>query len=263
MAQEREIQGKEPIPAKKRRQECLESQFQEQVEDKKSKGRAKASRKQKDCESKVSKSKVAKSKDFKSKDFKKNSFFCRFFFKLFLWLLLIASIVVALLFLWQKFSQIEVEKKYALVSQELQRCSELTTVKVSYSDIVTLKKSAVMGMAKSYSIVKFSGVIRCGIENLGDSRMYIDEGGKGIVLRIPVAKVLGNDIQEISVFDEQQSIFVPITTQEVLDQVDFAREDTLQKMLDSGILAESEQQARALLTTILSNMGFQQIDIQN
>lgn len=263
MAQEREIQGKEPIPAKKRRQECLESQFQEQVEDKKSKGRAKASRKQKDCESKVSKSKVAKSKDFKSKDFKKNSFFRRFFFKLFLWLLLIASIVVALLFLWQKFSQIEVEKKYALVSQELQRCSELTTVKVSYSDIVTLKKSAVMGMAKSYSIVKFSGVIRCGIENLGDSRMYIDEGGKGIVLRIPVAKVLGNDIKEISVFDEQQSIFVPITTQEILEQVELAREETLKKTLDSGILAESEQQARALLTTILSNMGFLRIDIQN
>ena len=120
-----------------------------------------------------------------------------------------------------------------------------------------------MGMAKSYSIVKFSGVIRCGIENLGDSRMYIDQDGKGITLRIPVAKVLGNDIQEIAVFDEQQSIFVPITTQEVLDQVDFAREDTLQKALDSGILAESEQQARSLLTTILSNMGFQQIDIQN
>lgn len=263
MAQEREIQGKEPIPAKKRRQECLESQFQEQVEDKKSKGRAKASRKPKDCESKVSKSKVAKSKDFKSKDFKKNSFFRRFFFKLFLWLLLIASIVVALLFLWQKFSQIEVEKKYALVSQELQRCSELTTVKVSYSDIVTLKKSAVMGMAKSYSIVKFSGVIRCGIENLGDSRMYIDEGGKGIVLRIPVAKVLGNDIKEIYVFDEQQSIFIPITTQEILEQVELAREETLKKTLDSGILAESEQQARALLTTILSNMGFLRIDIQN
>ena len=169
MAQEREIQGKESITAKKRRQECLEGQLQEQVEDKKSKGRAQSPH---------------KPKGSKCKESKKNSFFRRFFFKLFLWLLLIASIVVALLFLWQKFSQIEVEKKYALVSQELQRCSELTTVKVSYSDIVTLKKSAVMGMAKSYSIVKFSGVIRCGIENLGDSRMYIDEGGKGIVLRI-------------------------------------------------------------------------------
>ena len=120
-----------------------------------------------------------------------------------------------------------------------------------------------MGMAKSYSIVKFSGVIRCGIENLGESRMYIDENGKGITLRIPAAKVLGNDIQEISVFDEQQSIFVPITTQEMLEQVEFARQDTLKKTLDSGVLAESEQQARALLTTILSNMGFLRIDIQN
>lgn len=248
MAQERDIQRKASIPAKKRRREAEQECLEEQAEAKKSKGRATSS---------------GKSKGSKVKESKKKSCFRRFFFKLFLWLLLIAIILVALLFLWQKFSQIEVEKKYALVSQELQRCSELTTVKITYSDIVTLKKSAVMGMAKSYSIVKFSGVIRCGIENLGDSRMYIDEGGKGIVLRIPVAKVLGNDIKEISVFDEQQSIFVPITTQEVLEQVELAREETLKKTLDSGILAESEQQARALLTTILSNMGFQRIDIQN
>lgn len=248
MAQERDVQGKVSIPAKKRRREEEQECLEEQVEAKKSKGRVTSS---------------GKSKGSKVKESKKKSCFRRFFFKLFLWLLLIAIILVALLFLWQKFSQIEVEKKYALVSQELQRCSELTTVKITYSDIVTLKKSAVMGMAKSYSIVKFSGVIRCGIENLGDSRMYIDEGGKGIVLRIPVAKVLGNDIKEISVFDEQQSIFVPITTQEVLEQVELAREETLKKTLDSGILAESEQQARALLTTILSNMGFQRIDIQN
>lgn len=248
MAQERNIQGKASIPAKKRRREAEQECLEEQVEAKKSKGRATSS---------------GKSKGSKVKESKKKSCFRRFFLKLFLWLLLIAIILVALLFLWQKFSQIEVEKKYALVSQELQRCSELTTVKITYSDIVTLKKSAVMGMAKSYSIVKFSGVIRCGIENLGDSRMYIDEGGKGITLRIPVAKILGNDIKEISVFDEQQSIFVPITTQEVLEQVELAREETLKKTLDSGILAESEQQARALLTTILSNMGFLRIDIQN
>lgn len=193
----------------------------------------------------------------------KKSFLSRLFTKIFLWLLLVAVILVAGCFLWQKISQVQVEKKYALVTQELQRCSELTTVKISYSDIVTLKKTAVLGMAKSYSIVKFSGVIRCGIENLGNCRMYIDEGGKGIVLRMPPATVLGNDIQEISVFDEQQSIFVPISTQELLGQVEIAREDTLRKALDAGILADSEQQARTLLTTILTNMGFQRITIQN
>lgn len=193
----------------------------------------------------------------------KKSFLSCLFTKIFLWLLLVAIILVAGCFLWQKISQVQVEKKYALVTQELQRCSELTTVKISYSDIVTLKKTAVLGMAKSYSIVKFSGVIRCGIENLGNCRMYIDEGGKGIVLRMPPATVLGNDIQEISVFDEQQSIFVPISTQELLDQVELAREDTLRKALDAGILADSEQQARTLLTNILTNMGFQRITIQN
>ncbi|MBO7175505.1 MAG: DUF4230 domain-containing protein [Spirochaetaceae bacterium] len=248
MAQDKLVQGKEPILPKKRgRIDNPEPPIMESEKQKEnSKGKARASRKLRN-----------------PKSSKKKSFFHRFFKKLFLWLLLIAIILVALLFLWQKLSKVEIEKKYALVSQELQYCSELTTVKINYSDIVTLKKSAVMGIAKSYSIVKFSGVIRCGIENLGESRMYIDEDGKGITLRIPAAKVLGNDIQEISVFDEQQSIFVPITTQEVLEQVELAREETLKKTLDSGILAESEQQARALLTTILSNMGFLRIDIQN
>lgn len=208
-----------------------------------------------------------KKKEEEQKDgkpvYKKRFFSLRLGTKIFLWLLLIAIILVSTLFLWNKFSQVQIENKYALVTQELQRCSELTTVKSTYSDIVTIKKTAVLGMAKSYSIVKFSGVIRCGIENLGDCRMYIDEGGKGIVLRIPPAKVLGNDIQEIAVFDEQQNIFVPISTQEVLDQVEIAREETLQKLLNTGILEESEQQARILLTTILTNMGFMRINIQN
>lgn len=193
----------------------------------------------------------------------KKGFFFRLRTRIFLWLLLAAIVLVSGFFLWSKLSQVHTENKYALVSQELQRCSELTTVKSTYSDIVTIKKTAVLGMAKSYSIVKFSGVIRCGIENLGDCRMYIDEGGKEIVLRIPPAKVLGNDIQEIAVFDEQQNIFVSISTQEVLDQVEVARKETLQRLLDSGILEESEQQARVLLTTILSNMGFKRINIQN
>ena len=133
MAQERDVQGKVSIPAKKRRREeqgQLQGQLQEQVEEKKSKGKGKSS-----CKPKGSKAKSAKPKCSKNSSSNKKPFFRRFFFKLFLWLLLIAIILVALLFLWQKISQIKVDKKYAVVSQELQRCSELTTVKITYSGL--------------------------------------------------------------------------------------------------------------------------------
>ena len=65
---------------------------------------------------------------------------------------------------------------------------------------------------------------------------------------------LGKRLNDVSLLQDQI---------ELLDQVEIAREDTLRKALDAGILADSEQQARTLLTTILTNMGFQRITIQN
>ena len=113
MVKEKEIHGKEvflekrrddptelPGPIEKLLQE-LHSEGQEQSEEKTSRKRG-----------------TSVSKGPKPKGSKKKSLFRRFFTKLFLWLLLLAIILVAALFLWQKFSTVEVEKKYALVEAE-------------------------------------------------------------------------------------------------------------------------------------------------
>ena len=84
----------------------------------------------------------------------------------------IVSVVIVLLLLcggyfgFKRFGIVRTETKLALVDRQLSYCQELVTAKYRYSDIITLKKSS--GFAKSYSIIKYTGLIRAGIADITD-----------------------------------------------------------------------------------------------
>ena len=75
-------------------------------------------------------------------------------------LLFAVLIGAALLYTYKQYEKHKFTALSALISSELMYCAELTTVKAVYSDVVTLKRRHVLGLAKSYSIVRYSGVIR-------------------------------------------------------------------------------------------------------
>ena len=70
-----------------------------------------------------------------------------------------ALIAAALLYTYKQYEKYKFTALSALISSELMYCAELTTVKAVYSDVVTLKRRQVLGLAKSYSIVRYSGVL--------------------------------------------------------------------------------------------------------
>ena len=182
-------------------------------------------------------------------------------------LLRIVSIVVIVLillcggfFAYKRLSVVKTESKLALVDRQLSYCQELVTAKYRYSDIITLKKSA--GFSKSYSIIKYTGLVRAGIADITDISYSVSLDGKTITLSVPQAEVLGNEIVSQSVFDEKQSVFVPISTQEIFDEIDKAKAEAVEDMIAEGVLEEAREYAVRVITQFMLALGFEDVRIK-
>ena len=176
---------------------------------------------------------------------------------------IIAIFILAFLVFWLltlkfgNFVEVKKESKTALVDKQLSFCQELVTAKYRYSDIITIKKAA--GFSKSYSIIKYTGLIRVGIADFTDLSYELSTDEKVVTIKMPECEVLGNDIVRQEVFDEKQSIFVPITTQEVFDEIDIARQIAQEDMLAEGILKESAEYAKKIIRQFMIAAGFEDV----
>lgn len=150
----------------------------------------------------------------------------------------------------------------AMVTQQLLSVQELITQKYRYSDIITLKKSIMF--SKSYSIVKFTGIIRAGISDVSKIKFKIIDsynGSKSIRLKLPKSEILGNDIVEQAVFDEKRSLFVPITTQEIFDEIDLVRNNIAEEIVGEGFLSDADSSAKKTITQMMYALGFEAVEV--
>jgi hypothetical protein len=176
-------------------------------------------------------------------------------------LLIAGLLAVGGWFGWQRLTAVKAERLRAMVSRELRYCAELSVVKNTYSNIVTLKRSTFFGLARSYTIVRYTAVARVGIADLTKSEVVVSGDGKSVVLRLPPVEVLSNAITSQAVFDETTNIFLPINTQEVFDEIDLSREETLAALIAEGLITEAETYTVTLMTRILTAMGFTSVTI--
>lgn len=183
-----------------------------------------------------------------------------------LWKIILILILAALpglcgFYGFKKFSEIKTEKRIALAAAEMQKCAELISVKNYYSDIVSIKKSRIAGLAKSFSIVRYEGILRAGIADLSLCDVKISQNGKKVEIVIPECEVLGNDISSIEVFDEDRSIFVSVTMKEMIDEINLSRESSKEKLIEAGILEEARQQAIMIIKNIFRAAGFSDVRV--
>lgn len=185
----------------------------------------------------------------------------KIFFKILLLLFLLASVFFATRLGWQKLIEVKTEKSHALVFRELERCSELITAKTTYTDIISIKKTRIAGFAKSFSIIKYTGVIRGGILDIGKSKITVTKGGKVVKVELPPVEVLSNDISQIEVFDESRSIFVSISVKEIMEEIRFNQETSSAQILETGFLDEARKQACKIIESILYAAGFEEVTV--
>ncbi len=199
-------------------------------------------------------SSIDKKDNFKSPKKLKTGFYI-FLLCFFVILSIAAGFVVGI----KKFTKINYEKSHALIERQLSLCQELVTAKYRYSDIIVVKKS--MGFSKSYSIVKYTGLLRAGIADVTEIDYTLSKDGKLVNIKVPKAELLGNDLVSQEVFDEKQSIFVPITTQEIFNEIEDARRETAENVLVDGFLEEARNYAIKIITQSLLAAGFDNVRV--
>lgn len=161
----------------------------------------------------------------------------------------------------KKFFSVQTEKLYTTVSRTLEACQELTLYKMNYTDVITIKKRAAGGLAKSYSIIKYTGILRAGIRNAEEIHFTISDDRKSISVIIPPSELLGNDIQSQRVFDESQNLFLPIHTQEIFDEIENAKEDAAREILAEGLLDDADARALLFVKQLMTALGFEKISV--
>ena len=149
------------------------------------------------------------------------------------------------------------ESNISIVTTQLSLCQELVTAKYHYSDIIAINKK--IGLSKSLSLVKYSGVIRIGIPDIVNCDFEVFNEGKSLRIKIPDVEILGNDITGQEVFDENQSIFVPITTDEVFSKIQESKDKTLDELINEGILKEARENAKKVIQSIMLSAGFEEV----
>ena len=83
-----------------------------------------------------------------------------------------------------------------------------------------------------------------------------------VTIRIPPTVLLGNDIYSQEVFDEQQRLFTRITTQEVFDQIEAAKQEAADEILAEGLLDDADARAKQVLSSLLRPLGFQTVTVE-
>ena len=175
-------------------------------------------------------------------------------------IVLIAAAVFALAaFCLSKMQAARVQNRRAAVERELAECAELVLYKMRYSDIITIKKKG--AISKAFSIVRYSGVLRAGIENIRDAEVVVSPDAKSVVVKIPPAVLLGNDIQSQEVFDEQQRLFNRISTQEIFDQIEAAKSEAADEILADGLLDDADARAKQVISALLRPLGFKNVSV--
>ena len=177
---------------------------------------------------------------------KANSFLTKIAVRIVTIVLLAMFFLIAGTIAIKKITKVNYEAKFTVVNQQLLFCQELITMKFQYSDIVSLKKS--MGLSKSYSIVKYNGIIRVGIEDLSQTDVKITKDGKEVRIKLPPVSILGNEITKQEVFDEKQSIFVPITTQEIFEEIENAKIQMQEDMIAEGLIEEAQKYTEKIIS---------------
>ena len=177
--------------------------------------------------------------------------------------LLVAALATGGWYAWKMLSARHVQKLHTTLETQVQKVAELTVLKNTFTDVVSIKASRIGGLAKAYSIVKYRGIIRVGIADVTKITIELSEDGKSAVVHVPASVILGNDIESesLEVFDEKKSVFVPIGTQEIFDEIKLDMQENESRIKAQGGLLDADVQVRALVESMVKTAGVEQVKV--
>ena len=142
---------------------------------------------------------------------------------------------------------------------------ELALVKYNYSGVIGYKdfikvlKINIPLTEKSF-LLKYNGYIKAGVDF---KNMKVDVSGKNIHISLPNPRILDTLIDEksIKVYNESINAFNPLTIADYNKAIMKEKETMISDAISQGILKDATAQAELVLTSIMKDMGFENIKI--
>jgi hypothetical protein len=175
--------------------------------------------------------------------------------------LLLATLVVSNHFTKEK----EIGYDSTAVLNRVVPIQELALIKYNYSGVIGYKdffkilKINVPLTEKSF-LLKYNGYIKAGVDF---ENMKVDVSCKDIHISLPRARILDTMIDEksIRVYNESMNAFNPLTIADYNKAIMKEKENMVSGAISQGILKDATKQAEIVLTSIMKDMGFENIKI--
>lgn len=154
------------------------------------------------------------------------------------------------------------------VFERIQNIQELSLVQYNYTGVVGFQDNKTLAdidipFTQKFFLVKFDGLIKSGI-NLQEIELDINSETNSAVITLPEAEIMQNSIDERSliVYDQSMNILNPIKIEDYNNAIAQEKNDMEKKAIENGILEQSKTQAEMLLTSLLTEIGFENVTIQ-
>lgn len=189
--------------------------------------------------------------------------------------LLVAGLFVAGIFLGAKVSRWfagrfapRVYNTPALLVQ-VQTLSQLVTVKyvIEKVEILEVPSDNLIGQltdSKNRVLLLAHGVVKAGIDFNGMKAGDLRVEGKKVYIKLPPARITDAylDEKETKVIDRTTGLFAPSDKNLEQETRQNAVDDIRRAARNGGILKDAEDRARAQLTNLFRQMGFEEVEFQ-
>jgi len=177
----------------------------------------------------------------------------------------VTTVVLAILLFQTKRAEKKAIYDSTSVLNKIVFVQELSLVKYNYAGVISYKDymtimNIQVPLTEKFFLLKYNGYIKAGV-NLKGATVKVD--GKSVQVQIPKAQILETVIDEksIRVYDESMNAFNPISINDYNKAISKEKISITKNAISQGILDDASKQTHLMITSILKEMGFEKIQI--
>lgn len=180
-------------------------------------------------------------------------------------LMLALALVLAFMLYRTKYAQSRQLYDSSVIMEKISYVKELSLVKYSYSGVISFTDylrfiNLQVPMTEKSFLIKYTGYVKAGIDV---SKTTVSVKGKTVKIGLPKPVIQETVIDEksLQVYDESMNILNPIKVVDYQKAIVAEQNKIKQDALAKGILTESSDQAHKFITSLLEELGFEIIEI--
>lgn len=142
----------------------------------------------------------------------------------------------------------------AFVSSKMEDAAELTTQKLYYSGLVTVKEGSIPFITQKGFSMTYTAVVTAGIKDLSQAKITVDDAAKTVNVVLPASEILDVNVDEstIAFYDEKRALFNWTDKTDVTDAIQMANSDvTKHTDLMNSLKSDADSHAKEIVSGLL------------